>query len=106
MAGTTGTRTESARRGKDRRPDCIRCQPAARQAGRGGAGRERRGGAREAGLALRQTELCGCEPLAETARTAMAAGSAPGWALGVLGVVYLFLKLGEWRLPPGAHRDR
>ncbi|XP_002686171.4 lymphocyte function-associated antigen 3 isoform X3 [Bos taurus] len=101
MAGTTGTRTESARRGKDRRPDCIRCQPAARQAGRGGArrgarggaGRERRGGAREAGLALRQTELCGCEPLAETARTAMAAGSAPGWALGVLGVVYLFLKL-------------
>ena len=51
------------------------------------------------GLALRHAELCGCDPLAETARTAMAAGSAHGWALGVLGVVYLFLKLGEWRPP-------
>ncbi|XP_061024419.1 lymphocyte function-associated antigen 3 [Dama dama] len=89
MAGTTGTRTESARRGKERLPDCIRCQPAARE-----AGRARRGGARRTvGPALRQAELCRCGPLAETARTAMAAGSAPGWAVGTLGVVCLFLKL-------------
>lgn len=102
MAGTTGTRTESARRGKERLPDCIRRQPAARE-----AGRARRGGARRTvGPALRQAELCRCGPLAETARTAMAAGSAPGWAVGALGVVCLFLKLGEWRPPPGAHGDR
>ncbi|XP_065758379.1 lymphocyte function-associated antigen 3 [Muntiacus reevesi] len=88
-AGTTGTRTESARRGKERLPDCIRCQPAARE-----AGRARRGGARRSvGPALRQAELCRCGPLAETAQIAMAAGSAPGWTVGVLGVVCLFLKL-------------
>ncbi|KAJ8784756.1 hypothetical protein J1605_008107 [Eschrichtius robustus] len=36
----------------------------------------------------------------------MAAGSAPGWAVGALGVVCLLLRLGEWRPPPGARGDR
>lgn len=77
--------------------------------GAGGGAREAgRGAGCAVGLALpqAQAELCGCDPLAETAWTAMAAGSAPGCALGALGLVCLFLKLGEWRPPPGAHRDR
>lgn len=74
-----------------------------------GAWRDARGGAhRGAGsLSVPQAEATpGWVPVAEAGPSAMAAGSAAGWAVGALGVVCLLLRLGEWRPPPGARGDR